>query len=122
MSLSFGSIVQELGLHIEYVISPFKHVDFPGIVYPLGQVCVHDLPLARLSRLCLQVPGSLIFPVVALSETRCGLGVQLLGLHVDGVKTPKEHDVFPESLYPGLHAGVHVEPLASSDVQSPTPP
>tara|TARA_B000000557_G_scaffold75252_1_gene59960 strand:+ start:144 stop:395 length:252 start_codon:yes stop_codon:yes gene_type:complete len=61
--------------------------------------------------------------VVALSETGCGFGVQLLGSHVaDDVKIPREHDVCPESVYPSSHVGVHVEPLASVDVQSPTPP
>ena len=59
-----------------------------------------------------------------LSETGCGcLALQLLGSHVaDDVKIPREHDVCPESLYPLLHVGVHVEPLASVDVQSPTLP
>ena len=42
--------------------------------------------------------------------------------HVAAVNVPKEHELVPDTVYPELHVGWHVEPLASELVQSPTPP
>ena len=35
---------------------------------------------------------------------------------------PKEHELVPDTVYPELHVGWHVDPLASELVQSPAPP
>ncbi len=43
-------------------------------------------------------------------------------MHVAAVNTPKEHELVPETVYPELHVGWHVDPLAREPVQSPAPP
>ena len=42
--------------------------------------------------------------------------------HVAAANVPKEHDLVPDTVYPELHAGWHVDPLARELVQSPTAP
>ena len=42
--------------------------------------------------------------------------------HVAAVKVPKAHELDPDTVYPELHVGWHVDPLASELVQSPAPP
>ena len=42
--------------------------------------------------------------------------------HVAAVNVPKEHELVPDTVYPELHVGWHVDPLARELVQSPTPP
>ena len=42
--------------------------------------------------------------------------------HVAAVRVPALHDDVPDTVYPELHVGWHVEPLAKELVQSPTPP
>ena len=42
--------------------------------------------------------------------------------HVAAVNVPKEHELDPDTVYPELHVGWHVEPLARELVQSPTLP
>ena len=42
--------------------------------------------------------------------------------HVAAVNVPKEQELVPDTVYPELHVGWHVEPLASELVQSPAPP
>ena len=42
--------------------------------------------------------------------------------HVAAVNVPKEHELVPDTIYPELHVGWHVDPLASELVQSPTAP
>mmetsp|Transcript_9768 Transcript_9768/g.44500 ORF Transcript_9768/g.44500 Transcript_9768/m.44500 type:complete len:153 (+) Transcript_9768:96-554(+) len=46
------------------------------------------------------------------------------GRYSDNYVTPvlKEHELVPDTVYPELHVGWHVDPLASELVQSPTPP
>ena len=38
------------------------------------------------------------------------------------VSVPRLHEVVPDTVYPELHVGWHVDPLASELVQLPTPP
>ena len=46
-----------------------------------------------------------------------------LGEHVAAVKKPKVwHELHPDAAYPFSHVGWHVDPLARSPTQSPTPP
>ena len=42
--------------------------------------------------------------------------------HVAAVNTPKEHELVPDTVYPELHVGWQVDPLARELVQSPAPP
>mmetsp|Transcript_7092 Transcript_7092/g.31080 ORF Transcript_7092/g.31080 Transcript_7092/m.31080 type:complete len:124 (-) Transcript_7092:101-472(-) len=42
--------------------------------------------------------------------------------HVAAVRVPALQDDVPDTVYPELHVGWHVDPLASELVQSPTPP
>ena len=44
------------------------------------------------------------------------------GAHVAAVRVPAVHELVPETVYPELHVGWHVDPLARELVQSPTPP
>ena len=43
-------------------------------------------------------------------------------MHVAAVKVPALHELVPETVYPELHVGWHVAPLARALVQSPTAP
>ena len=42
--------------------------------------------------------------------------------HVAAVKVPVLQELVPDTVYPELHVGWHVEPLARELVQSPAPP
>lgn len=42
--------------------------------------------------------------------------------HVAALSTPKLHLVAPDTVYPALHNGWHVEPEATLDVHVPTTP
>ena len=42
--------------------------------------------------------------------------------HVAAVNVPKEHELVPDTVYPELHVGWHVDPLVNELVQSPAPP
>ena len=43
-------------------------------------------------------------------------------VHVAAVSAPRLHEDVPDIVYPELHVGWHVEPLARVPVQLPTPP
>ena len=43
-------------------------------------------------------------------------------VHVAAVRVPAVQELVPETVYPVLHVGWHVEPLARELVQLPTPP
>ena len=42
--------------------------------------------------------------------------------HVAAVNVPKEHELVPDTVYPELHVGWQVDPLASELEQPPAPP
>ena len=42
--------------------------------------------------------------------------------HVAAVSVPEEHELVPDTVYPELHVGWQVDPLAREPVQSPTAP
>ena len=42
--------------------------------------------------------------------------------HVAAVSIPALHEDVPDTMYPELHVGWHVDPLAIELVQSPAPP
>ena len=56
-------------------------------------------------------------PLVGASDASHGFAE-----HVAAVSVPALQDDVPDTVYPELHVGWHVEPLASELVQSPTPP
>jgi hypothetical protein len=83
----------------------------PDIVYPLLHVGAHALPLARLD---VQVPSA----PFAGAVTAHGLAVH----PAVSVNVPAAHDRLPVIVYPLLHVGVHVLPLARLDVHVPAAP
>ena len=42
--------------------------------------------------------------------------------HVAAVRVPRLHELVPDTVYPEVHVGWHVDPLARELVQSPTLP
>ena len=42
--------------------------------------------------------------------------------HVAAVNVPAVHELVPDTVYPELHVGWHVDPLARELVQLPAPP
>jgi hypothetical protein len=48
--------------------------------------------------------------------------VHELAAHVAAVRVPALQDDVPDTVYPELHVGWHVEPLAREPVQSPAAP
>ena len=55
--------------------------------------------------------------VLAADDGEVGLSV-----HVAAVRVPTVQELVPETVYPELHVGWHVDPLARELVQSPAPP
>jgi len=100
-----------LGEHVAAVTVPALHVDVPDTVYPSLHVGWHVDPLAS------EFVQSPTPPCVGAAEASHGLGE-----HVAAVTVPALHVDVPETVYPSLHVGWHVDPLASEFVQSPTPP
>jgi hypothetical protein len=90
---------------------PAEHDLDPDRVYPLLHVGRHVDPLAR------ELVQSPTPPFVGASETSQGFAE-----HVAAVNDPALHDDVPDTVYPELHVGRHVDPLARELVQSPTPP
>ena len=88
-----------------------ENIPVPDIVYPLLHVGVHVLPLARLDE---HVPSA----PFAGAVTAHGLAVH----PTVSVSAPAAHDRLPVSVYPLLHVGVHVLPLARLDVHVPAAP
>ena len=43
-------------------------------------------------------------------------------MHVAAVKVPALHELVPDTVYPLLHVGWHVDPIANEFVHDPTPP
>ena len=43
-------------------------------------------------------------------------------VHVAAVRVPAVQELVPDTVYPELHVGWHVDPLAREPVQSPTAP
>ena len=46
----------------------------------------------------------------------------LMALHVASVSVPALHELVPDTVYPLLHVGWHVDPDANELVHVPTPP
>ena len=87
------------------------HELVPDTVYPASHVGWHVDPLAR------ELVQSPTPPFVGAADASHGLGP-----HVAAVSDPRLQELVPDTVYPALHVGWHVEPLARELVQSPTPP
>ena len=90
---------------------PALHDDVPDTVYPELHVGWHCDPLNN------ELVQSPTPPFVGAAEASHGFAV-----HVAVINVPKEQELAPDTVYPELHVGWHVDPLASELVQSPTPP
>ena len=97
--------------HVAAVKIPVLHELVPDTVYPALHVGWHVDPLARV---LVQSPTP---PFVGGVDASHGFGE-----HVAAVKVPALHELVPDTVYPELHVGWHVDPCRSADEQSPTPP
>ena len=98
-------------MHVAAVSVPSLHEDVPDTVYPELHVGWHVNPLPREF---VQSPAS---PFVGGAEASHGFTE-----HVAAVSVPALHEDVPDTVYPELHVGWHVDPLARELEQSPTPP
>ena len=97
--------------HVAAVSVPASHEDVPDTVYPESHVGWHIDPLASES---VQLPTP---PFVGGVDASQGSAE-----HVAAVSVPALHEDVPDTVYPELHVGWHVDPLASESVQSPAVP
>ena len=70
-------------------------------------------------------PAAFVVPAgqaVHTFEDTCSFTAHSVTSHVAAVSVPALHDDVPDTVYPELHVGWHVDPLGSELGQSPTPP
>ena len=103
------------GAHVAATKFPAEHTDAPETMYPSPHVGWHVDSDASSS---VQSPTSPFAGGVDASH-----GSPTAARHVAGTIVPSEpHEVAPDGEYPSSHVGWHVDPGASSSVQSPTAP
>ena len=90
---------------------PTLQDDVPDTVYPELHVGWHVDPLPR------ELVQSPAPPFVGGAEASHGFTE-----HVAAVSVPALHEDVPDTVYPELHVGWHVDPLARELEQSPAPP
>jgi len=100
-----------LGLHVAAVNLPAVQLDVPETVYQSSHVGWHVDPDARFD---VQLPLS---PLVGSADASHGLG-----LHFAAVKVPAVQLDVPETVYPLIHVGWHVDPDSRRLLQSPAFP
>ena len=99
-------------VHVAAVSVPKEeHELVPETVYPDSHVGWHIKPLAR------ELVQSPAPPFVGAADASHGSAE-----HVAAVRVPAVHELVPETMYPELHVGWHVDPLARELVQSPATP
>ena len=103
--------VQEFAEHVAAVNVPKEHELDPDTVYPELHVGWQVDPLAR------ELVQSPTAPFVGAVDASHGFAE-----HVAAVSVPALQDDVPDTVYPELHVGWHVEPLARELVQSPAAP
>ena len=103
--------VHEFAVHVAAVKVPALHELVPDTVYPELHVGWHVDPLAR------ELVQSPAPPFVGAADASHGFAE-----HVAAVSVPALQDDVPDTVYPELHVGWHVDPLARELVQSPAPP
>jgi hypothetical protein len=102
-------------VHVAATSVPAEHSEAPETVYPSPHVGWHVDPDASES---VQSPTS---PFAGAADA--SHGSPTAARHVAGTIVPSEpHEVAPDGEYPSSHVGWHVDPGASSSVQSPTAP
>ena len=99
------------GEHVAAVSVPELHEDVPDTVYPELHEGWHVDPLPRE---IVHVPTP---PFVGGAEASHGFAE-----HVAAVSVPELHEDVPDTVYPELHEGWHVDPLPREIVHVPTPP
>ena len=92
--------VHEFAEHVAVVKVPRLQELRPDTMYPLSQVGWHVEPLAR------ELVQSPAAPFVGAADASQGFAE-----HVAAVNVPKEQDDVPDTVYPELHVGWHVDPL-----------
>jgi hypothetical protein len=97
--------------HVAAVSVPALHEDVPDTVYPELHVGWHVDPLAR------ELEQSPAPPFAGAEDASHGFAEQ-----VAAVTVPALHEDVPDTVYPELHAGWHVDPLPKELVHVPTPP
>ena len=103
--------MHEFAEHVAAVNVPKEHELVPDTMYPELHVGWHVDPLAR------ELVQSPAPPFVGAADASHGFAE-----HVAAVNVPKEHELVPDTVYPELHVGWHVDPLTRALVQSPTAP
>ena len=103
--------MHEFAEHVAAVNVPKEHELVPDTVYPELHVGWQVDPLA--SEL-VQSPAP---PFLGAADASQGFAE-----HVAAVRVPAVQELVPETVYPELHVGWHVDPLAREPVQSPTAP
>ena len=86
--------------HVAAVSVPALQDDVPDTVYPELHVGWHVDPLAR------ELVQSPAAPFAGAADALHGFAE-----HVAAVNVPKEQDDVPDTVYPELHVGWHVDPL-----------
>ena len=102
---------QGFAAHVAAVRFPAVQELVPDTVYPELHVGWHVEPLAR------ELVQSPAAPFAGAADALHGFAE-----HVAAVNVPKEQDDVPDTVYPELHVGWHVDPLARELVQSPAAP
>ena len=97
--------------HVAAVKVPAVHELVPDTVYPLLHVGWHVDPDANE---LVHVPTPPLAGAVDASHA--------FAEHVAAVKVPALHELVPDTVYPLLHVGWHVDPDANELVHDPTPP
>ena len=103
--------VHEFAEHVAAVNVPKEHELVPDTIHPELHVGWHVDPLAS------ELVQSPIAPFVGAADAS-----HRFAEHVAAVSAPALQDDVPDTMYPALHVGWHVDPLARELVQSPAPP
>ena len=110
-SSSTRRLVVLVASHVAVVKVPALHELVPDTVYPLLHVGWHVDPDANE---LVHVPTPPLVGAVDASHA--------FAEHVAAVKVPALHELVPDTVYPLLHVGWHVNPVANELVHDPTPP
>ena len=97
--------------HVAAVKVPALHELAPDTVYPLLHVGWHVDPYAN------ELVHDPTPPLVGAVDAS-----HAFAEHVAAVKVPALHELVPDTVYPLLHVGWHVDPDANEFVHDPTPP
>jgi len=100
-----------IGEHVAAISVPALHEDVPDTVYPELHVGWHVDTLRR------ELEQSPAPPFVGAADASHGFAE-----HVAAISVPALHEDVPDTVYPELHVGWHVDALRRELEQSPAPP